>query len=56
MLLSARNICSAWDFARGLEGTDAKITKQVEAGKKDFVGFELPGKTIGVVGLGGDRD
>jgi len=52
MLLSARNICSAWDFARGLEGTDAKITKQVEAGKKDFVGFELPGKTIGVVGLG----
>jgi len=52
MLLSARNICSAWDFARGLEGSDAKITKQVEAGKKDFVGFELPGKTIGVVGLG----
>jgi len=52
MLLSARNICQAWEFARGLEGTDAKISKQVEAGKKDFVGFELPGKTIGVVGLG----
>jgi D-3-phosphoglycerate dehydrogenase len=52
MLLSARNICQAWEFARGLEGTDAKITKQVEAGKKDFVGFELPGRTIGVVGLG----
>jgi len=52
MLLSARNICQAWDFSRGLEGTDAKITKQVEAGKKDFVGFELPGKAIGVVGLG----
>jgi D-3-phosphoglycerate dehydrogenase len=52
MLLSARNICSAWDFARQLEGSDSNITKQVEAGKKDFVGFELPGKTLGVVGLG----
>jgi D-3-phosphoglycerate dehydrogenase len=52
MLLSARNICPAWQFARQLEGNDATISKQVEAGKKDFVGFELPGKTIGVVGLG----
>lgn len=52
MLLSARNICSAWEFARGLQGSDAEITKQVEAGKKHFVGFELPGKTLGVVGLG----
>ena len=52
MLLSARNICQAWDFSRGVEGSDAEITKQVEAGKKNFVGFELPGKTIGVVGLG----
>jgi len=52
MLLSARNICPAWDFARQLEGDDAEITKQVEAGKKNFVGFELPGKTIGVIGLG----
>ena len=52
MSLSARNICQAWEFSRGLEGTDAKITKQVEAGKKDFVGFELPERTIGVVGLG----
>ena len=52
MLLSARNICPAWEFARHLEGDDATISKQVEAGKKDFVGFELPGKTIGVVGLG----
>ena len=52
MLLSARNICPAWEFARHLEGSDAEINKQVEAGKKDFVGFELPGKTLGVVGLG----
>ncbi|NOQ82344.1 MAG: 3-phosphoglycerate dehydrogenase [Methylophaga sp.] len=52
MLLSARNICPAWEFARQLEGDDGEISKQVEAGKKDFVGFELPGKTIGVIGLG----
>jgi len=52
MLLSARNICSAWDFARQLKGSDNDITKLVESGKKDFVGFELPGKTLGVVGLG----
>ncbi len=52
MLLAARNICQAWDYARGLDGDDAALSKQVEAGKKDFVGFELPGRTLGVVGLG----
>ena len=52
MLLSARNICQAWDFARNIEGDDASLNKQVEAGKKDFVGFELPGRTLGVIGLG----
>ncbi len=52
MLLAARNICQAWDFARNLEGDDAAINQQVESGKKKFVGFELPGRTLGVVGLG----
>jgi len=52
MLMACRNLGSAWDFARGLEGDDATITKQVEAGKKNFVGYELPGRTLGVVGLG----
>jgi D-3-phosphoglycerate dehydrogenase len=52
MLLASRNICQAWDFARSLEGDDGTIHKAVEAGKKQFVGFELPGKTLGVVGLG----
>jgi D-3-phosphoglycerate dehydrogenase len=52
MLLASRNICQAWDFARSLEGDDAAIHMAVEAGKKQFVGFELPGKTLGVVGLG----
>ncbi len=52
MLMACRNLGSAWDFARSLEGEDAEITKQVESGKKNFVGFELPGRTLGVVGLG----
>jgi D-3-phosphoglycerate dehydrogenase len=52
MLLAARNICQAWDFARGLQGTDPEISKAAEAGKKQFVGIELPGRVLGVVGLG----
>ncbi|MDM8559041.1 3-phosphoglycerate dehydrogenase family protein [Candidatus Parabeggiatoa sp. HSG14] len=52
MLLASRNMLPAWDYARNLKGTDAEITKQVEAGKKKFVGFELSGRTLGVIGLG----
>lgn len=52
MLLGCRHIAHAWDFARKLEGTDEEISKGVEAGKKNFAGFELPGRTLGVIGLG----
>lgn len=52
MLMACRNLGPAWNFARGLEGEDAEINKEVEKGKKQFVGFELPGRTLGVVGLG----
>ncbi len=52
MLMACRNLGQAWDFARDLEGTDEVISKDVEAGKKNFGGFELPGRTLGVVGLG----
>jgi D-3-phosphoglycerate dehydrogenase / 2-oxoglutarate reductase len=52
LLLAARNIVPAWQFARALNGDDAAIDAAVEAGKKNFVGFELPGRTLGVVGLG----
>lgn len=52
MLISCRNIVQAWDFARNLEGDDSAISKQIEAGKFFFGGFELPGHTLGVVGLG----
>jgi len=52
MLLAARNICQAWEYTSGLQGNDAEISKLVEAGKKQYAGFELPGRTLGVVGLG----
>jgi len=51
-LLAARNLGQAWRFATALEGDDAGISKNVESGKKNFVGFELPGRTMGVIGLG----
>ncbi|NOZ53489.1 MAG: 3-phosphoglycerate dehydrogenase [Gammaproteobacteria bacterium] len=52
LLLASRNICQAWAFARQLEGGDEEISKAVESGKKQFGGFELPGRVLGVVGLG----
>lgn len=52
MLMAARNVGQAWNFARSLDGADDSINKNVEAGKKNYVGFELPGRTLGVIGLG----
>jgi D-3-phosphoglycerate dehydrogenase / 2-oxoglutarate reductase len=52
ILLAARNLVPAAAFAAGLEGTDAEINEATEKGKKAFVGFELPGRTLGVIGLG----
>ena len=52
MLIGCRNLCQAWNYTRGLEGDNTEISKAVEQGKKDYAGFELPGRTLGVVGLG----
>lgn len=52
LLLAARNICDAREHVRGLAGEGEGLAKAVEAGKKKFVGFELPGRTLGVIGLG----
>jgi D-3-phosphoglycerate dehydrogenase len=52
LLIAARNLCDAREYVKGLTETDEALNKAVEAGKKQFVGFELPGKTLGVVGLG----
>ena len=52
MLIGARNLCQASEYVAALEETGDALNKVVEAGKKQFVGFELPGKTLGVIGLG----
>jgi D-3-phosphoglycerate dehydrogenase len=52
MLLASRNLCQAWDYVRNLKGTNAEIDSEVEKNKKQFVGFELMGKTLGIIGLG----
>ena len=51
-LMAARNIKPALDYVAGLEGDSATVSKAVEAGKKQYAGFELPGRTLGVIGLG----
>ncbi|RIZ71878.1 MAG: 3-phosphoglycerate dehydrogenase, partial [Methylococcales bacterium] len=52
MLLAARNIVPALNFVRDLKGSDDSLNEQIENEKKHFAGFELSGKTLGVLGLG----
>lgn len=52
MLLACRNIVQAWEYASNVQGTPEEQSKAVEDGKKKYVGYELPGRTIGVIGLG----
>jgi D-3-phosphoglycerate dehydrogenase len=52
MLIGARNLVSALKFVESLSGTDEEMHKATEAGKKQFAGSELPGRTLGVIGLG----
>ena len=52
MLMGTRNLFPALKFVSGLVGDDESLHKQVEAGKKHFVGHELRGSTLGIIGLG----
>jgi D-3-phosphoglycerate dehydrogenase / 2-oxoglutarate reductase len=52
MLLAARNIRNAQEYVKSLKTAGDELNKAVEAGKKQFVGYELPGRTMGVIGLG----
>ncbi|SDI64566.1 phosphoglycerate dehydrogenase [Propionivibrio dicarboxylicus] len=52
MLLGTRNLFPALRFVNGLVGDDESLLKQAEAGKKHFVGHELRGSTLGIIGLG----
>jgi D-3-phosphoglycerate dehydrogenase len=50
MLIAARNLAPALEFVRKLDDQD--LETRVEDGKKQFAGSELPGHTLGVIGLG----
>ena len=52
LLMAARNLPDACNYVRGLKADGEELEVAVEAGKKQFVGFELPQRTLGVVGLG----
>jgi len=51
MLLAARNIVPAAAYVQALPAS-GDFEKRVEEGKKQFAGYELPGRTLGVIGLG----
>jgi D-3-phosphoglycerate dehydrogenase len=51
ILAAARNLVPAVEYVNSLDA-GADFEKRVEEGKKHFAGFELPGRTLGVIGLG----
>lgn len=52
LFIAARNLIAAHEYVRGLKEEGEALAKAVENGKKRFVGYELPGRTLGVIGLG----
>ncbi|KWU63877.1 phosphoglycerate dehydrogenase [Priestia megaterium] len=52
IMASSRNLFAGVEWTKGLDGQGDQIPKLVEAGKKQFVGKEIKGKTLGVIGLG----
>ncbi len=52
LLLGSRNVVGGINWAQGLKDQGDAVAKLVEKGKSQFVGPELKGKTLGVIGLG----
>lgn len=52
LLLGSRNVIGGVNWAQGLKTEGDAVAKLVEKGKGQFVGPELRGKTLGVIGLG----
>ena len=52
MLLAGRDIVGGIEWARTLKGEGDKVAALVEKGKNHFVGPELKGKKLAVIGLG----
>lgn len=52
LLIASRNLIPAIHFTESLQGDNATLHKLAEDGKKQFAGIELPGRTLGIIGLG----
>ena len=52
LIMTSRHVADAVDWARTLKGSGADVPKLVEKGKSRFVGPEIAGKRLGVIGLG----
>ncbi len=52
MLLSSRRIVQGLGWSQSLKGKGDEVPELVEKGKAQFVGPEIEGKTLGVIGLG----
>lgn len=52
LLLSSRKIPASMDWVKTLKGKGDEVSKLVEKGKSQFVGPEIMGKKLGVIGLG----
>ena len=52
LLLSSRKVVEGIEWAKTLKGNGDAVGKMVEKGKSQFVGHEITGKTLGVIGLG----
>ena len=52
LLLASRKIAEGIEWCKTLTEGETSVEKQVEAGKSQFIGPELAGKTLGVIGLG----
>ena len=52
LMASSRNLFDGILWTKSLTGQGNEVPKLVEAGKKQFVGKEIKGKTLGVIGLG----
>jgi D-3-phosphoglycerate dehydrogenase len=52
LLMSARHVVPALEFVHNLPDDAPDYEARIEAGKKEFAGIELPGRTLGILGLG----
>jgi len=52
LLLGSRKVVDSIDWVKTLKGKGEEVNKLVEKGKSNFVGGEIKGKKLGVIGLG----